>query len=116
MNNNITLDVDHPNKTRMEYFLNSVSEKLEHIPFDWRNWKQANLIIAGFKFKNTDQSLTITVIFSPSYHEGNEIAKANSLPVLPNAKWGLNGDLLYLVESPDENKVSDILSLFAGRE
>ncbi|HYF70454.1 MAG TPA: hypothetical protein VD884_20095 [Ohtaekwangia sp.] len=116
MNNNITLNVDHPNRKRMEYFLNSVTEKLEQVSFDWRDWKQADKIISGHKFNNSDSSLTITVLFTSSYDDANEIAKANALPLLPNAKWSVNGDLLYLVESEDENKVSEVLSLFAGKE
>jgi len=116
MKNNITLEVNHPNKKRMEYFLNSVDEKLEQVSFDWRNWKRSSDIVGVFKFKNHDQSLIVTVIFSNSYAEATEIAKANSLPMLPNAKWSINGDLLYLVESTDKDKVSEILSLFAGEE
>ncbi|HEY5823552.1 MAG TPA: hypothetical protein VIT44_04260, partial [Cyclobacteriaceae bacterium] len=107
---------DHPNRDRMEYFLNCVEEKLEQVPLDWRNWELSNDIIGGFKFENDNQSLTITVIFSNSYAEATEIAKANSLPMLPNAKWSINGDLLYLIESTDKEKVSEILSLFAGEE
>ena len=116
MNNKITLDVDHPNKTRMEYFLNSVNDRLEQVSFDWHGWKQSDKIIAGYKFNNSDSSLVITVLFTSSYGDANEIAKANALPVLPNAKWSVNGDLLYLVESVDENKVSEVLGLFAGKE
>ena len=100
----------------MEYFLNCVDEKLEQAPFDWREWKQATSIDAGYRFKNSNQSLTITVIFTSSYFEANEIAEANSLPSTPTAKWSVNGDLLYLVESINEETVSDILSIFAGRE
>jgi hypothetical protein len=116
MKNKITLDVDHYDKKRMEYFLNSVNETLEPIPFNWRNWKLAENIIGGFKFKNKDKSLTITIAFTTSYYDANDIANANSLTLLPNAKWSANGSLLYFVESNDENKVSDILGIFAGRE
>jgi hypothetical protein len=116
MKNKITLKVDHHDKKRMEYFLNSVNETLEPIPFNWRDWKLAESISGAFKFKSKDQSLTITVAFTTSYYDANEIAKANSLPLLPQAKWSVNGDLLYFVESLDENKVSEILGLFAGKE
>lgn len=116
MKNNITLAVDHPSKKRMEYFLNRVNEKIEDVPFDWRAWKLAAQIQAGYKFKNADRTLTITVIFTDSYAEATEIATANALPLLPHAKWSVNGDLLYLVESTSENTVSNILGLFAGEE
>lgn len=36
----------------------------------------------------------------------------NELPCLPKAKWSLNGDVMYFVESEDVHKVSDILGLF----
>lgn len=116
MKNSIRLDVDHPNKDRMEYFLNEVDEELDQVSFDWQIWKQSSDIVGGFQFKNNARSLTITVIFTDSYAKANEIAKANSLPILPNAKWSVNGDLLYFIESEDKDKVSEILSLFAGEE
>ena len=116
MTNNITLDVDHPNKKRMEYFLNSVDEKLENVSYNWRALKESDRVIGGYRFKNSEGSLTITVIFANSYMEANQIAEANSFPQLPHARWSLNGNLLYLVESKDEDKVSSILSHFAGKE
>ena len=100
----------------MEYFLNAVNVPLEEVIFDWRSWKNAKEIDGGFKFRSSDQSLTITVIFTSSYHDANAIAKVNSLPLVPTAKWSVNGDLLYLVESDNEEIVSEVLSLFAGRE
>jgi len=116
MVNKITLDVDHPNKTRFEYFLNSVDERLEKDVFEWHSLKEANKIVAGYRFKNSDQALSITVIFADSYGDANQIAHANSFPTRPDARWSVNGDVLYLVEAKDENTVGDILSLFAGRE
>lgn len=116
MKNNISLDLDHPSKKRTEYFLNAVQEDLVPIPFDWQNWSHADDIVGGFKFTGKDQRVTITVILADSYHDANKIATTNSFPRLPNAKWTVNGDVLYLVESPDEDKVSEILSLFAGKE
>ncbi|MBT1705895.1 hypothetical protein KK060_21570 [Fulvivirgaceae bacterium PWU20] len=116
MKNNITLNLNHPNKTRTEYFLNKVDEKLEPVLFNWRILKKADSIIEGYKFTTNEQSLHITVIFASSYDDANQIAEANAFPVLPHAAWSLNGDVLYLVESKDEDKVKDILSLFAGEE
>jgi hypothetical protein len=116
MKNTISLDLDHPSKNRTEYFLNAVEAALVPIPLDWRNWSHANDIVGGFKFTGKDQPITITVILADSYHDANKIATTNSFPRLPNAKWTVNGDVLYLVESPDEDRVSEVLSLFAGRE
>lgn len=116
MKNKITLDVNHVNKTRMEYFLNSVDEELEYVPFDWRGLKKADDITAGYKFINSEQSLGITVIFASSYDDANQLAVANSFPELPHARWSVNGSVLYLVESKDEKRVSNILSHFAGKE
>lgn len=116
MANKITLEVDHPNKTRFEYFLNSVDEKLEKDSLNWHILKDANKIVGGCKFKNSDQSLSITVIFADSYYDANKIGDVNSFPRLPHARWGVNGDVLYLVESTDEDKVDEILGIFAGKE
>ena len=116
MQNNVRLHIDHPNKVRMEYFLNRVKDKLNPVPFDWQDWKEASFVLGGFQFQNPDKTLTITVLFTDSYAKANDIAKANVLLRLPHAKWSVNGDLLYFVESKDENKVSTILGFFAGEE
>ena len=116
MKNKITLNIDHPNAKRMEFFLNAVEEDLIEIPFEWKKWKLSDRMSGGCKFISKDKSLTITVLFCDSYHDANEIAAANDLPYLPKAKWSLNGNLLYLVESDDEGKVREVLGLFAGEE
>ncbi len=118
MKNKISLSVNHNNALRMTHFLNAVEDKLKEIPFDWKTWKLAERITDGCKFTSTSSPspLTISVLFCDSYSDANEIGKANALPYLPQAKWSVNGDLLYLVECADEEKVSDVLSLFAGEE
>jgi len=118
MANNISLNIDHSNATRMEYFLNRVEEALVEVPFEWRNWKNADQIHDGCKFISVDskEPITICILFCDSYHDANEIAKTNVLPYLPTAKWSVNGDVMYFVESENAEKVSDILGLFAGEE
>jgi hypothetical protein len=116
MKNNITLNLNHSEKTRVEYFLNSVDAQLEQIPFDVRDLSHADDIIAGFKFKGTDGSMFITVIFATSYFHANDIATANSFHKKPHTNCTINGAILFVVESTDERAVSQILSLFAGKE
>jgi hypothetical protein len=117
MKNKISLSIKHNNALRMTYFLNAVEDELKEISFDWKTLNLAERITAGCKFTSTSAKLpvTISVLFCDSYNDANEIGKAN-WPYLPKAKWSLNGDLLYLVESEDTNKVSEVLSLFAGEE
>src|SRR5688572_6119304 len=114
--NNITLELDHHDKKRIEYFLNNVDEKLEQIPFDVRNLNHADDIIAGFKFKGIDLPISVTVIVATSYSHADEIATANSFYKIPNTRCTINGYLLFVVESTDESAVSNMLSFFAGRE
>jgi len=118
MKNKISLTIDHNNAKRMEFFLNSVKDELKEIPFDGKSLKLADRLTDARQFISTSavHPTTIRVFFCDSYSDANEIAKANSFPYQPNAKWSVNGDLLYIVESEDEDKVSDILSLFAGEE
>jgi hypothetical protein len=116
MKNNISLDLDHRNKTRVEHFLNSVGEKLEQISFDARELNRADEIIAAFKFVGKDRSLSITVIFADSYFDASGIATANSFQKGPNTNSTVNGDILFVVESADEDTVNEMLSHFAGRE
>lgn len=114
--NNITLDLNHYDTQRVEYFLNSVDAKLEQVLFDVQDLSHDDDIIAGFKFKDMDTSLSITVIFATSYSHANDIATANSFRTIPNTNCTINGSILFVVESVDKDAVSDILSLFAGRE
>jgi hypothetical protein len=118
MKNKIILTIDHNNAKRMEYFLNGVEDELKEIAFDWRNLKLADRITAACQFISTTSAspITIRVFFCDSYSDANEIAKVNSFPYEPKAKWSVNGDLLYIVESQDEEKVSEVLGLFAGEE
>lgn len=118
MKNKINLTIEHNNADRMEYFLNHVEEELVEIPFEWKDWKEANRINAGCQFVSVekDSPVKILILFCNSYHDANAIAKANELPHLPIAKWSVNGDVMYFVESEDAEKVSAILGLFAGEE
>ena len=117
MHNNISLDIDHPAATRASFFLNHINESLIEVPMEWQAWKMSDHMSGGGKFKSTGENpVTITVLLCDSYHDGNEIAKANKLLVTSYAKWGVNGDILYYVEGEDTDKISTILSLFAGEE
>jgi len=114
--NNITLNLDHPSKKRTEHFLNAVKDELIPIPFVPENWEHRDLILGGFEFIGKHQPLSITVIFADSYHDANEIGRMNAFPMLPHSKWTVNGDVFYLVESSDTDRVNEVTSLFAGKE
>ena len=118
MKNTIKLLIDHNNAKRFEFFLNRVEEELAAAHFEWRNWKNADQIQDACKFVSVDskEPVTICILFCDSYYDANQIGKANELPCLPTAKWSVNGDVLYFVESENAGKVSSILSLFAGEE
>lgn len=118
MENTINLSIIHNNAKRMEFFLNRVDDELIAVPFEWRSWKKSDCINDGCKFVSVhaDRPVTISILFCNSYHEANEIAKANTLPYVPTANWSVNGDVMYLVECEDAEKVSSILGLFAGEE
>ncbi len=118
MKNKITLSIQHNNAKRFEYFLNSINTNLSPAPFEWRSWKRSDLIQDACRFVSADPSvpLTISLVFCDSYHDANEVGKINELSSVPTGKWNVNGDVLYLVESRDAGKVSEILSKFAGEE
>ena len=118
MKNKISLQhIDHGNTVRMAYFLNQVDEELKEVPYEWKGLKLADRITAALKYVSESEiPVTITVYLCDSYSGGNEVGKANELPYTSKAKWSINGDLMYLVEAEDEEKVSEILSLFAGEE
>jgi hypothetical protein len=116
MTNNIRLDVNHNDKGRMEAFLEMLNEKFEPVPFNWRSWKQSDSVVDAVKLTNITRSLTITIFFLETYSAGDVLAKANALPFEDTARWSMNGAVMYLVESPDRDKVDHVLGLFAGRE
>lgn len=100
----------------MEAFLGALQEELEQVPFDWRSWEESNNIVDAVKLTNISRSLAITMIFLQAHHDANVVAKANALPTEDTARWSTNGAVMYLVESPDRDKVNHVLSLFAGKE
>ncbi len=112
MKNTVRLDIDHSDKSRVEYFLNNLEESLEQVPFDIKQLNNTD-DIAGFKFKVKDRSAFVIVIFATSYSHANKICTANSKP---NLRWTINGAILFGVESADENMSGKMLSFFAGRE
>lgn len=116
MKNTITLDLNHSEKTRIEYFLNSVDGELEQIPFNVKPLQQLEEVIAGFKFKEKGKPTFITVIFATSYFNASAIATANSFHKMPGRNYTINGDILFVVESADEDELSQLLGLFAGKE
>ena len=110
----IQLKSNHSEKGRAEVFLNALNEKLEQVPFDWRAWKESERIVDAVKLASISKSLIITVIFVDDYHDADIIAKANVIK--HPTRWGQNGSIMYLVDSPDQDTVDEVLSTFAGRE
>lgn len=115
MKDSIRLDIVHPQKARVESFLNGVAENLEQVPFDPKELNGMHDAIAGYKFKVKDRATLVIVIFATSYEQANEIEAAN-LTHRPNLRWTVNGALLFGVESEDEQASRHMLSFFAGRE
>lgn len=115
MKNTIRLDIVHPDKTRVEYFLNNVDEELEEIPFVAQELNGIDDRTPGFKFKVKGQSAFVVVIFATSYSHANKIEAAN-LSTRRKIKWTINGAILFGVESDDEDLSRQMLSFFAGKE
>lgn len=115
MMNSIHIDIIHPEKARVEHFLNNVDECLQQIPFDARQLNGVDDIIAGIKFSVRARSAFVIVIFAASYSHANKIGAAN-LVTRPHIKWTINGAILFGVESFDEHVSKEMLSFFAGRE
>jgi hypothetical protein len=108
------IDINHPDKSRAEAFLNSLKEQFEQLPFDWKSLEESNRIIDAVKLSNSKKTLIITLLFLGGYADASIIAKANSIQGA--ARWGCNGSMMYVVESADLKKVNDVLGTFAGRE
>ncbi len=115
MKNSISLDIIHPDKSRVEYFLNNVDGDLELISFDAGELSSVDDSTAGFKFKVKDRSAFVIVIFTTSYFHATKIEAAN-LTARPAIKWTINGAILFGVESLAEDVAKEMLSFFAGRE
>lgn len=115
MKKNLRLDVVHPDKVRVEHFLNAVDEDLEPIPFDVRELNGVDDDTVAFKFRMKDNPAVVIVIFAESYADANKIEAAN-LTTYPNIQWTINGSILFGVESNDADAAKEMLSLFAGRE
>lgn len=115
MKNNIHLNIIHPDKSRVEHFLNNLDEDLEQIPFETGELDRVDDIVAGFRFSVKGRVAFVIVIFAESYSQANEIEGAN-LATRPDIRWTINGAILFGVESADEQVSKQMLSVFAGRE
>ena len=115
MKNSLRLDIIHPEKSRVEHFLNNVDEDLEQILFDAGELSGVDDIIAGFKFSVRGRPAFVIVIFAASYFHATKIEAAN-LATRPDIKWTINGAILFGVASADEHVSKEMLSFFAGRE
>src|SRR4051794_3299720 len=112
--NAIQLNINHPDKPRAEAFLHTLNEKFEQLPFDWKSLEQSTRIVDAVKLTNSNKSLNITLIFVREYADSNFIAEANSIN--GTIRWGCNGSMMYIIESPDLDKVAEVLGTFAGKE
>ena len=110
----IQLKTNNSEKKRVEAFLNALNEKLEQLPFDWESLKESGRIEDAVKLTNNNKSLIITVIFVNDYGDAEIIANANFIE--DAIRWGQNGSIMYVVESPDQDKISEVVSVFAGKE
>jgi hypothetical protein len=72
-----SLDIIHPEKARVEHFLNNVDGYLQQIPFDTRALCGIDDIIAGFKFSVKGRSAFAPVIFAASYSHANKTEAVN---------------------------------------
>ena len=114
-----TLDhIPHHDTGRWAYFVNGIGEELVEEPIDWKQMKLAERLSGVCKFISTAAGppLKITLYFCDGYDDALNIAKANLLPDTSGAKWGVNGSVMYLVETENREKLSEILGFFAGKE
>ncbi|MFN8417237.1 MAG: hypothetical protein U0U66_12975 [Cytophagaceae bacterium] len=110
----IQLSTKHSEKNRVEAFLRVLNENFEQVPLDGQSLKESRRIEYAVKLANIDRSLSINILFVKDYDDANLIAKENF--VKDNIHWGQNGSIMYVVESSNQDKVSNVLSVFAGRE
>jgi hypothetical protein len=113
-NMSIQLNTNHSEKDRVEAFLNALNEKLEQLPFNWESLEESGRIEDAVKLTNHNKSLIITVIFVKDYWDANLVAKANFIK--DSIRWGQNGSIMFVVESSDQDKISEVLGVFAGKE
>ena len=110
----IQLNSSHPEKNRVEALLRALSEPLEQIPFTRSSLKESGRIDDAVRLVNPDGSLTIIIIFIKDYSDATPIATANF--AIDKMRWGQNGSIMYVVESADDARVSEVVSMFAGKE
>ncbi|MBO9202116.1 MULTISPECIES: hypothetical protein [Niastella] len=104
--NRITIDLPHPNTRNAEAFLNSWEE-----PFI-----QAQDGTNTFVFISAVSQTKIALQFFNSYEEANSFGMKHYHPDSEKRRWGINGALLFVVSGDNANKISSLISHFAGRE
>lgn len=114
--NNININSQHSNAKRAAFFINNVKHELEEKALDWKSLKFSEFVEDGYRFESKSENyLAITVLLCDSYFDATKIGMENFTSV-PTARWTVNGDLLFYVESPDSKQIENLLGFFAGEE
>lgn len=107
---------EHPNKEMMEWFLNNYEEEFIEQKEDVSTLKNQNLIQNKFCFQTKLSKISLILIFCNCGKDALTVGTSNFSSEENNQNFGTNGAVLFVVKGSDRNKVTSVLSFFAGTE
>lgn len=109
---NIQLNVEHPNKKQMEWFLNNYEEEFVTHQEHNDSLMGEHLIQEKYYFQTKSSNILLTLIFCNNQQDALTIGVKN----YHNQKYGVNGAVLFVIDGKDNLKVDSMLSWFSGEE
>ena len=100
----VVIDLDHPNARNAQAFLNS--------------WEEPFVPVEGKKFvyRSVLSNTMVRLLFFETYEDADTYGATHLPAPTEKRKWNLNGAMLYAVNGDNADKVSSLVSHFAGRE
>jgi hypothetical protein len=115
--NELSLDLEHPNRESMEYRLNHYPEEISVIEVDWGKWNNEDLVQHRYAFKVGDEGQeTLFLVFCKTQADALKVANENFLPKSDTLSWGVTGSVLFVVQGEAREMPSSLLSDLAGEE
>lgn len=112
----IILDIEHPNRESMEYFLNHYKEEFLPADVDWPKWENEDLIQYKYAFLTHQGQTSVYLIFCKTQKDAIAIGEKNFSPRTDTHYWGVNGGVLVVVSGKNKRDVNSVLGLFGGEE
>ncbi|TAF65672.1 MAG: hypothetical protein EAZ55_07875 [Cytophagales bacterium] len=114
--NVVQFDFSHPNAQQMQSLVNSYGDVWLLGKPDWVTWQHEDLIQKRFYMSTHAGKASLTLVFCKTQADAQKIAEVNFPKNSETTQWGLNGAVVFLIQSNDKWLKDAIISHLAGEE